>query len=353
MVVRCNFLLYVFSILGLCSCSHDPSIHAVCEKDANGDYVIKWELYPDEQNVSMEIYASDNDSVFPSSPIRIVQSSDYIAIITDSLHFADRMYFQLRIGGVKSGIISNSYFKLSGVQNFRDMGGYNTTANRHVRWGKLFRSGTLAFMTAPDTVELGKLNIKTVIDIRSADAGAKYANHLHSPCYIRIPIVDRGAETIQDQLQTDSFRRENAINYNQVVYRDMVECYAEDFAIFFDYLCDESNYPIVYHCYLGKDQTGLASYFLLLALGVSNGDAESDFMESNQGIDKSKLLAGADQLTESGQEALTTLIKADISFLRQSVSYMRAKSGSVDEYMTNELRLTPEKREKLQNILLY
>jgi len=53
------------------------------------------------------------------------------------------------------------------------------------------------------------------------------------------------------------------------------------------------------------------------------------------------------------QEAMTMISKADVSQLRYAISCMKNKSGSVEEYMSKELGLTSQKKEKLRNILLY
>jgi protein-tyrosine phosphatase len=133
----------------------------------------------------------------------------------------------------------------------------------------------------------------------------------------------------------------------------MVNNFTNEYAAFFDYLCNEENYPIVYHCYLGKDQSGLATYFLLKVLDVPMDEIEDDYMASEAGIDRLKLIKGVDSLSESRQEAFTMLTKTDVAYLRYGISCIREKSGSVEEYMTNELKLTPEKRKKLKSILLY
>src|SRR5277367_2348910 len=56
---------------------------------------------------------------------------------------------------------------LKGGRNFRDLGGYRTENGRFVRWGRLFRSGTLAYLTASDSELLALLDIRTICDLRT------------------------------------------------------------------------------------------------------------------------------------------------------------------------------------------
>ena len=56
---------------------------------------------------------------------------------------------------------------LQGGRNFRDLGGYRTHDGRRVRWGRLYRSGSLAALTEADCRYLGGLGIRWVCDLRT------------------------------------------------------------------------------------------------------------------------------------------------------------------------------------------
>lgn len=352
--MKLKLIACIAGLLTLYNCSPKPSVTALYEKDPDGNYILRWEMYPEVDNIPAEIFVSDNDSIFPSSPSLTVNFNDYIAIFeNDSDTVVGRRYFRIRIGGTTSNVITNRFFELDSIQNFRDIGGYVTNDKKTVRWGKIFRSGSFARMTTRDSLELNNLNIKTVIDLRPEDVKNKNLNRYTAVNNIRLPIAYSGYSAISQKVLDGQFLRGDAIIFTQDTYRDMINNFADEYAGFFDYLCDEKNYPIVYHCFLGKDQTGLATYFLLKALDVPMDDIENDYMASDKEIDKRKMVRNADSLSESRQEAFTMLAKTDLAYLRYGISCIRKKSGSVDEYMLNELKLTPEKRQKLKSILLH
>lgn len=352
--MKLKLLTCITGLIALYGCSSKPTITALCEMDKKGNYILRWEVYPEKDNIPVEIFISDNDSIFPSSPAMTANSNDYIAIINNTSELPEkRKFFRLKVGGTMSDIISNRFFEMDSVQNFRDIGGYITNDNRSIRWGKLFRSGSLFQMTPHDSLEISNLDVKTIIDLRSEDVVRRAPDKYKNAKNVWIPISMKGYSSISKKVLDGEFLRGDAIIYTQDTYKDMVNNFAEQYADFFDYLCDESNYPIIFHCYLGKDQTGLATYFLLRALGVPLDVIEEDYMISGIGIDRSKLIKDADSLSESRQEALTMLTKTDLSYLKYGISCIREKSGSVDNYMLNELRLTPEKRKKLKEILLH
>jgi protein-tyrosine phosphatase len=352
--MKLKLLFSVASIILFCNCASTPSLTVLCEKDRKGNYVLKWEIYPEMDNVPVEIFVSDNDSVFPPVPELVANSNDYIAVVkNDSGDVEKRKFFQIRLAGTTSGTITNRFFELDSVQNFRDIGGYLTNDNHRIRWGKIFRSGSFYKMTSRDSLELDDLGIKTSIDLKSTDVTKRLPEKYTKVNNIRIPIAFNGYSAISQKIMNGQFLRGDAIVYMQDTYRDMVNNFAEEYASFFDYLCDENNYPIVYHCYLGRDQSGLATYFLFRALDVPMDEIEDDYMASEIGIDRNKLLKGANSLSESRQETFTMLTKTDLAYLRYGISCIRKKSGSVEDYMLKELNLTPEKQKKLKSILLY
>ncbi len=55
---------------------------------------------------------------------------------------------------------------IEGARNFRDLGGYRTTAGEVVRCGRVFRSAHLANLTDGDLETFTKLGIRTVVDFR-------------------------------------------------------------------------------------------------------------------------------------------------------------------------------------------
>ena len=344
----------LLSILPLCFCGcfkQGSSISALCEKDSDERYILKWETTPYMENALLNIYVSDNDSTFPAEPSRNVNSDEFISVV-EVPESMDRPFFKLKVGSTTSGIIANRFFKLDSVQNFRDIGGYYTRDNRQVKWGKVYRSGSFSRMTVKDEKELSKLNIKTVIDLRSQNAIQTRPLTFDIDNYMKEPINTVSFDGVRSKIIDNKFYRGDALIYMQDIYKDLVENQTEHYATFFEHLTDESNYPIAYNCHLGKDQTGLASYFLLLALGVPSEVAEIDYMASNIGIDKEQLMKNG-EVSETAQEAMTTITNSDLSFLRFAISCITKKSGSVDDYMTKELMLTVEKRKQLRKILLY
>ena len=69
-------------------------------------------------------------------------------------------------------IVDNKYqrhIKLTGQANFRDLGGYQSSNGRTVKWGKVYRSGRLPKLTKDDVDQVANLGIRTVISLLTED----------------------------------------------------------------------------------------------------------------------------------------------------------------------------------------
>src|SRR5438552_12212236 len=62
---------------------------------------------------------------------------------------------------------------LKGGSNFRDLGGYRTAQGRTVRRGTVFRSAHLGNLTGEDRAALGRLGVRTIVDLRGVTEAAE------------------------------------------------------------------------------------------------------------------------------------------------------------------------------------
>ena len=72
----------------------------------------------------------------------------------------------------------NRVVEFEGIRNFCDLGGYLTSDGRSVKWGIIYKSGTLHEATDEDLKRLSALGICTVIDLRSSEEVDKNPNHV-------------------------------------------------------------------------------------------------------------------------------------------------------------------------------
>lgn len=240
------------------------------------------------------------------------------------------------------------------IKNFRDIGGYFNTENKQLKWGKIYRSGDLSSATLYDQERIRRLGINTIIDFRSEKAAKKYPILVHpSIRKITLPIVLMDLEKLDELMNDETFTRADAIRYVQDSYIGIIENYKEEYAQMFDILTDENNYPILLTGSLGKDRVGLAAFFILYALGVSEAEIINDYMLSSQTIDILSIVENAQKMPEYMQEAVTALLSVNTAYLNYAVNYIKQKYNTVDNYLEKELKLSSGKKSILRKQMLY
>jgi protein-tyrosine phosphatase len=350
---RIQIYLLILLMMAGSSCMSTVKITSVVEKDPEGDFLLKWEVSPDQEG-NIEIYSSLTDSSLTSfTPVTSRKITDQVMRLNPT-GSGLREYFILRAGGVYSGVVANRTIDMNQIKNFRDIGGYFTTDNRQMKWGEIYRSGNLSNATLYDQEKIRRLNIRTVIDFRSERTASRYPILLHpSIRKIALPLMPMDAQKLDEQLEDEHFDRSDAIRYMQEEYVNILENHKKQFAEMFVILTNDSNYPILLSGSLGKDGVGLATYLILYAIGIPQSSLEEDYMLSNQFIDPEMVEIDARNLSEPLQEAVTAMLTVNRAYLNYAIDHIKLKYGSVDNYLEKELRVTSGKRNLLRKYLLY
>lgn len=141
---------------------------------------------------------------------------------------------------------------IEGVTNTRDMGGWKTADGGRMKQGMLFRTGLLDNITQKGVDYcLNELYIKTELDLRKPNEGNSGASSLGTTVqYINISSPYYGQSEGSIYLES---------NHEALV--KIMRVFA-----------DESNYPILFHCSVGRDRTGTVAFLLQALCGMSEED---------------------------------------------------------------------------------
>ncbi|WP_338702480.1 tyrosine-protein phosphatase [Streptomyces sp. Q6] len=254
--------------------------------------------------------------------------------------------------------------ELTGVRNFRDVGGLPTVDGRRVRQGVLYRSGHLAHATAEDAAFLAGLGLHTVFDFRNAaDQRLEGADvELPGVRNVNLPLSDPadGAEFWQmvrdgdiEQLRTllDEGR---AANRMITSYRSIITQRTGEHSRVLHAMAEDSV-PALMHCAAGKDRAGLSIAVTLLAVGVERDAIEADYLESNAKHRRYKVRrsgTSADTYSPEVMELLSPLFDARAEYLHAAFETVEETWGSTDRYLEEGLKLSAADRERLRERLL-
>lgn len=282
--------LLVLLSISMMGCSNNTptyDIHTDEQKSyLEGDYNLI-SLYADgTKELSKPKYVHLEWEDFSSDPYRVYvsKSEDFNELAADyftgdSLCFIDNLeinttyYWYVESNDKKTDVATFKIeshaprsLNIDGLTNARDLGGYVTSDGTYTNQGLIYRTSRLNEneTTTNLITEYGInamnniLKIKSELDIRRVDNnenGGITASPLGSKInYYSVPMKSGG----------------NCILLNKDVLDDA-----------FEILGNENNYPIVIHCSIGTDRTGMLCFLINALLGVSEEDLYKDYLYSN------------------------------------------------------------------------
>lgn len=159
---------------------------------------------------------------------------------------------------------------VDGITNVRDLGGWECENGARTKQGLIFRCGRLNESSAEtpniEITESGKkimledLGIKTEIDVRKTsdgETGAITSSPLgDSVTYYSCPMEWEGNTFLDNK---------------------------DELLKVFEILSKEESYPLIFHCNIGTDRTGMIAYLVNALLGVPEDSLYRDYLYSNFG----------------------------------------------------------------------
>jgi len=350
-----NVTLSVLSLFLFSHCSQEkPDIRVVCETVPQGNYVIKWEIFP-PMDGTVKIYeASQPDSFNLSSPIAETEISKGFKDIF-FVQTSKRSYFKLIFNNKYSIITAERVIPMEGLFDFRDLGGYYTTNGKQTRWGKLYRSSSLARATLEDARGLNNLGIQTVIDFRTDKERHDFPSKYIASQTFNFPLLGNPYNVFVSSILSKKMKAGDIKVHAQDVFSFYIENNSDYFIKMFDILLDRNNYPVLFCCFSGSDRSAVASALILAALDIDSDQIVNDYLLSNNQIDLNSYIPKESIYLQDPeiQETFTALYRVHKGTITYSFDKIIKEYGTLDNYFTTELKLTPKKREKLKEIMLY
>ena len=221
---------------------------------------------------------------------------------------------------------------VEGVENVRDLAGFG-----HMKQGMIYRSGRFNEDKKDQRITIGEsgiyemnnhLKIKTEIDLRRTSNNEVGGLTDTSPLgedvkYIQLPMYYGGNNilTFVGKASGDTYEYDNP----------------KEIANFFDILSDETNYPIDFHCSIGKDRTGCLAYLVEGLLGANEEELMRDYMFTNfskAGMCKPTDITNRYGKTLSEYEKGDTLQEKIYNYLINEVNIPQATLDSVIDILS-------------------
>lgn len=187
----------------------------------------------------------------------VSESADFAAPIKITAEKAESTVYNLKTGQTYYWRVGNSkVFTLTtlpsprwifaeGLANIRDLGALPTACGRKIRQGMVYRGPRIErAVTGAGVARLRALGIRTELDLRDEAVGVLTS----SPLGEDVRYVQLTCKGYEDFLIDEGPAKAKAL---------------------FEFLADESVYPVYFHCHGGTDRTGTLAFLLGAVLGVS------------------------------------------------------------------------------------
>ncbi|MEU7854984.1 tyrosine-protein phosphatase [Nonomuraea sp. NPDC049141] len=168
------------------------------------------------------------------------------------------------------------------LHNFRDLGGYRARDGRTVRWGRLYRSDSLAKLRGDDWRRFLDLGVRTVIDLRYPWEIARRGRVPESDGLVYHNLSIEHQPYDQAELGPDiDTARFLADRYAEIALDGV-----EELRLALEVIAADDSAPLVMHCAAGKDRTGLLAALVLSLLGVDEETIVEDFALTGLATDR-------------------------------------------------------------------
>jgi protein-tyrosine phosphatase len=227
---------------------------------------------------------------------------------------------------------------LEGGRNFRDLGGYETIDGRRIKWGVVFRSGSLAGLTPADWDLLQQRGVRSMCDLRTTHerisepfawkdaATLSYFSRDYQSSFGELRKV------MASDLPSGAAARAAMMNgYKELPFEQAI-AYRQ---IFLHIAANEV--PLVFNCSAGKDRAGTAAALILTALGVNRDTVIADYVLTNTAVNLQRVLAGGSDkrsmLAKRPAEVVTAILHADPAYIAHALDSIDERHGCIEEYL--------------------
>ena len=364
-----TFLVGGVLVLGGCAASSSslaqPTLSDASVERVKDTLDITWRYAA--QATPMDVYVADSPDAQPDARA-LISAADADGTHSLSANPHRRQYIYLQPQGGAGWWVAERVLPLEGGVNFRDVGGYETASGKRVRWGKIYRSGTMADLTDADHAYLHGLGIRVMCDLRSVQ------ERLYEPTdwraidpeidYVAWDYAQLGGGTLQ--ARTVEQARKAMLDG----YRHGADEFSDRYARVFDELA-RGNAPLSFNCSAGKDRTGRAAALILAALGVPLNTIVADFaltekvadLESRMQRSRASDAASGSVASDAPSNPFASIAEmpADVRavFMRSDPQYIVAMFeqidqdyGSVSNFLRTELGVTDAELKRLHELYL-
>ena len=321
------------------------------ERTQDQHYFVRWQGPRPGQKVS--IYITECPNHFYTGNDRgdpVLETTNHEALIANP-DTKVRHYFLLKTECGETITLAERQLSLQGTPNFRDLGGYEVSDGRRLKWGKLYRSGKLSALSDRDIDYINRLGVSLVCDFRKEMERelepSRFGEGKH-PQYADLPITPGSSESFMTNLHKGILDLDDAAGFMEEINRDFVINHLHQYAEMFRLLLVDEHHILI-HCASGKDRTGFGSALILDVLGVGEETIIEDYLLTNQYLPIEKELARlSNAFTDQAgsvvpEEVLRPMLEVRPEYINACFEEIKKRYESKEHFFESALNLNNTK----------
>lgn len=249
---------------------------------------------------------------------------------------------------------------VTSAHNARQLGGY-VIGDKRIKDGVLLRTARLSALSEADSLLLAeKYKVQCIFDFRGMEESMNEPDVIPGASMYKllsIPFSDGRNSGFKVDSEAEMIRLLLEHAENPMIQAMCEKMYDKIFLdessqdvyrrFFADLLTlDPANGAVLWHCTQGKDRAGSASAMILAALGADRELIMADFSLSKDYYDPH--LAQVETQTEYQRNVISTLLSANPVVFEKTLDKVDAEYGSLRNYLTECIGVTPEMMEILR-----
>ena len=165
---------------------------------------------------------------------------------------------------------------VKGAYNVRDLGGYETSDGRQVRWRTLFRAADIHALSPSAQSTLIDAGVRTVIDLRGSRELTEAASVFKDRLDVQYRPHNMTGDALIDRWGAVPVPADSSIRLS-TMYSTVLDERGEMVKTILETVSQPGTLPAVFHCTAGKDRTGVLAALLLAIAGVPHDRIVEDY----------------------------------------------------------------------------
>jgi protein-tyrosine phosphatase len=218
------------------------------------------------------------------------------------------------------------------IENIRDLGGYSTATGGQTRWKSFLRADHFQSWTPETRQALVDYGVKLVIDLRAPHELKIHPNSFSQSeqiTYLNLPLL-----TDELDLHPRFRKLRDEMTDNHEMYVFMLEESKHNVGNIFTTIATHNAQTTLFHCFAGKDRTGLVAALLLNLADVEDNTISEDYALTGEYL-TDRIAQVIENAAKQGEDAarLALLFASTPHSILNTIQYLREQYGTIPNYL--------------------